>query len=111
MILNNERKTFGKILHMLRCIHFKPIYLAFPLSLSLIAAIFEGARMGMLIPILQGFLSQDFSFIKEIPTLDFFLSFLPESIGGSDRKLFMFLIGLFVVIIMIKNFFKYCMLF
>jgi subfamily B ATP-binding cassette protein MsbA len=75
--------------------------------LSLTAAVFEGAQMGLLIPFLEGFLSQDYSFLKETPYLSDVIKFMPDWISSRDRTLLGFLLGLIVLSVILKNVFKY----
>ena len=75
--------------------------------LSIVAAGFEGAQMGLFIPFIQGFLTRDYSFIKELPYLGNLIDMLPSWIASRDRTLLAFLLSLLVVAVIIKNTFKY----
>lgn len=75
--------------------------------LSIVAATFEGAQMGLFIPFIQGFLARDYSFIKEIPYFSDLIGMLPLWIASRDRTLLAFLLSLLVVAVVIKNIFKY----
>ncbi len=75
--------------------------------LSIVAAAFEGAQMGLFIPFIQGFLTRDYSFIKEVPYLGSLIETLPPWIASRDRTLLAFLLLLLVVAVVIKNTFKY----
>lgn len=107
MMIPPEITTFGRIVSIFRRIDFHPAFLIAPVLLSIIAATFEGAGMGLLIPMLQGFLTMDFSFTKEVPVLGIVVSYLPDSVLEADRWLFVSLIGLFVVVMLLKNVLKY----
>jgi ABC-type multidrug transport system fused ATPase/permease subunit len=63
--------------------------------------------MGLLIPMLNGLLTMDFSFMKELPVLGEMLQYLPESILRRDRSLFAVLIGIFAISVILKNVCKY----
>ncbi|MDD4319302.1 MAG: ABC transporter ATP-binding protein [Candidatus Peribacteraceae bacterium] len=107
MALRGEWSAFRHLVFLLRRIRVRPIHLIVPLGLSMGAAFFEGAGMGLLIPLLNGFLSKDFSFLKDIPVLGTALTRLPPLLVGSDRALFATLLGLFVVVILLKNVLRY----
>ena len=90
-------------MYLLRRIHISPAYLLIPISLSLLSAAFEGAGMGLLIPILNGFLQQNFAFAKETPYLSDIVNLLPDSVLNSDRMLFVVMLVGFIVIYTLKN--------
>jgi len=106
-MLKREFEVLGKILWIQKKTHIHPAYYIGPLILSVVAAVFEGVGMGLLVPMLNGFLTKDFSFIKEISGLGHLLAFVPDTIMGSDKGLFGFLIGIFVIVIGCKNIFRY----
>ena len=87
--------------------HIKPIYLAVPIGLSLLSAVFEGAGMGLLIPILNGFLQKSFAFIADAPIIGKIFMALPEHIQSNDRMLFGILLGGFVVVYITKTVTRY----
>ena len=92
----------GKILYLLRKIHIHPAYLLIPIGFSLFSAAFEGVGMGLLVPILNGFLNQSFEFIKEIPVLGSIIQLLPDSVLENDKMLFGALLVGFVSIYILK---------
>lgn len=53
----------------LRKIHLKPIYFAIPVSLSLGAAGFEAIVLAVLLPLLEGVVRGDYSFVSDLPLL------------------------------------------
>lgn len=99
--------TILKIRRVLHGINIHPAYLVIPIVLSLVAALFEGVSVGLLIPMLNGFLQKDYSFIKELPVLGSAISQLPVSILDSDKMLFVVLVSTFIVSVLCKNIFKY----
>ena len=103
----SEFTTARTIYSFLRRIHIRPVYYLAPLLLSLFAAVFEGVGMGLLIPLLNGFLTGDYSFVTEAPILSTVFEFLPDAITSRDRTLFIFLISTFVVAIILKNILKF----
>ena len=107
MFLKRELSVLGKILWIQKKTHIHPAYYIFPILLSIFAAVFEGVGMGLLVPLLNGFLTKDFSFIKDIAGLGHLLALVPDTIMGSDKGLFGFLIALFIIVIGLKNLFRY----
>lgn len=63
--------------------------------------------MGLLIPILTGFLQKNFAFIKEAPYIGIVIMLLPSWILQSDRWLFGVLLSGFVAIIICKNLLRF----
>lgn len=106
-VLRKDFSTLGKVFRLLEGINIHPKYVLLPVGLSLAAAVFEGAGMGLLVPLLNGFLSKDFSFVTETPILGDILSYLPSWLAERDRTLFAFLLSVFVVSIVCKNTLKY----
>ena len=88
-------------------IHIHPLYLLVPITLSIIAAVFEGITMGLLIPILNGFFQKSFTFIHDIPVLGRAVQYLPEDIFSNDRMVFGVLLGGLVCLYIIKNIVRY----
>ncbi len=99
----SERTNVGKVLTLLKGIHIHPAYLLIPLTFSLLSAAFEGVSMGLLIPILNGFLNKSFSFATEIPILGNLISMLPPTFLANDRLLFVIFLGGFIVVYVLKN--------
>ena len=94
-------------MYLLRRIHISPAYLLIPISLSLLSAAFEGAGISLLIPILNGFLQQNFSFVREAPYIGSVVNLLPDSVLGSDRVLFAVMLGGFITIYTLKNILRF----
>ncbi len=92
---------------MLTLANIHPAYFLIPIVLSLIAAIFEGISLGLLVPMLNGFLQGDYTFVKTTPILSTFLQYLPSSFIDRDRSLFITLAVIFVTSVVFKNIFKY----
>ncbi|MBI1812276.1 ABC transporter ATP-binding protein [Candidatus Peregrinibacteria bacterium] len=101
--MQKEQSTAGKILLLLRRMHVQPLYILIPVGLSLVSAVFEGAGISLLIPILNGFLTKSFSFVMTVPILGTLFAHLPPSILQNDRALFSFLLGGFIVLFITKN--------
>ncbi|MEK7218641.1 MAG: ABC transporter transmembrane domain-containing protein, partial [Patescibacteria group bacterium] len=106
-MLNKETSTIGKVFSLLGRIGINPRYLAVPVVLAILAAAFEGFGMGMLIPLLQGFLQKNVSFIHDLPVLGRLSGALPAGIVGNDRLLFGILAGGFIVLFILRNLFKF----
>jgi len=97
------RTTVGKIFYLLKRIHIRPVHIIIPLLLAMLAAVFEGLGMGLLIPILTGFLQKSFSFVTEAPYLGPIMHRLPDFILENDRWLFGVLLGGFMVIYILRS--------
>lgn len=102
-----ERSTIGKILFLLQGIHLPVWYIVLPVLLGLAAAAFEGVGVGLLIPILNGFLQKSFAFVIDAPYIGPVFHFLPESILRNDRFLFGVFLAAFVVIYVFKSILRY----
>ncbi len=102
-----ERSNVARIFQLLRWIGIQPVYLTIPLALAIISALFEGAGMGLLIPLLNGFLQKSFSFITDAPYIGPIMHKLPSSILENDRLLFGVLLAGFIAIQVLKNLFRY----
>jgi len=101
------QSTLGKLFSLLRMIHIHPAYLLIPIGISLLSAAFEGIGMGLLVPILNGFLQQSFAFALEAPVLGDMLALLPDRILQNDRLLFGVFLAGFVCIFVLKNATRY----
>ncbi|MBI2636131.1 ABC transporter ATP-binding protein [Candidatus Peregrinibacteria bacterium] len=99
--------NIGKLLFLLRKIHIRPIHILIPLVLSLFAAMSEGVGMGLLIPILSGFLYKSFAFVTELPYAGPWMQMLPPSILRNDRLLFVILLCGFIAVYTFKNTLKF----
>jgi ATP-binding cassette, subfamily B, bacterial MsbA len=99
--------SIGKVLRLLRFIHVRPLHVVIPIVFSVLAAVFEGAGMGLLIPILNGFLGKSFAFIFEVPYLGPLIKMLPESLLENDRLIFGILLGSFIVIFTLRNLLRF----
>ncbi|MDD4628518.1 MAG: ABC transporter ATP-binding protein [Candidatus Peribacteraceae bacterium] len=99
--------VIGKILRLLREIRIHPAYLLIPITLSLCTAAFEGIGMGLLIPILNGFLQKSFAFLLSAPYIGPLAQKLPASFLNNDRLLFGLLLAGFIVVFILKNIFRF----
>ncbi|TSC80423.1 MAG: Xenobiotic-transporting ATPase [Candidatus Peregrinibacteria bacterium Gr01-1014_25] len=100
-------KVLRQVYRLLREIHISPTYFIPPILLSIGGAAMEGIGAGLLIPLLNGFLTKDYSFITSLPGL----SPLIQTIFGEsplrDRTLFAVLILIFITVIILKNLLKF----
>jgi subfamily B ATP-binding cassette protein MsbA len=106
-MLTKETSTIGKSFSLLRRIGISPWYLLVPVLLAILAAVFEGFGMGLLIPLFSGFLQKNFSFVHDTPVLGTLMRSLPESLVTNDRLLFGLLIGGFIVLFVLRNTLKF----
>ena len=102
-----ERPIIAQVFALLRRIGIPPRYLVFPILLSLMTAAVEGASMGLLIPLLNGFLQKNFAFAKDIPVLGKLLGNLPPEFLANDRLLFAVILGGFITLFLTKNLLRY----
>ncbi len=98
-----ESLTLRNILVLLRRIHIQPFYMLVPIGLSLLSALFEGVGMGLLIPILNGFLTKSFAFVTDTPVIRSAFAQLPDWILRDDKMLFGVLLVGFMLIFITKN--------
>lgn len=101
--MSEHSPTIGKMITLLRRIHIHPLHILLPVGCAFLAAVFEGAGMGLLIPILSGFLQKSFSFLREAPVMGRLLHLLPTSVLTNDRQLFGVLLGGFILIYILRN--------
>lgn len=106
--MRKDIKTLRQVVYLFKRMHFRWWHFFAPVALSLFAAAFEGVGMGLLIPMLEGFLTKDYSFIKEIPVLSNIIAWLPDAIVEADRWLFASLMSFFVIATLLKNVLRYC---
>lgn len=102
-----ERSTVRKILYLLQGIHLPVRYILLPVGLGIFAAAFEGVGMGLLIPILNGFLHKSFAFVLDAPYIGPILHLLPVTVLQNDSLLFGVFLGAFVVIYVLKSILRY----
>lgn len=101
------RTNIGKIFYLLRKIRVRWIHVAVPVALSMFAAMFEGVGIGLLIPILNGFLQKSFAFAVDAPVIGRVLRLLPDAVLGNDRLLFTVFLGGFIAMFILKNTLRY----
>ncbi|NOS67701.1 MAG: ABC transporter ATP-binding protein [Candidatus Peribacteraceae bacterium] len=99
--------TIGKTFLLLRKIHIRPIHIIIPIVLAILAACFEGVGMGLLIPILNGFLGKSFAFTTEIPYIGPVMRLLPQSVLENDRLIFGVLLTGFIGIYILRNLMRF----
>ncbi len=102
-----EIDVFKKVGILLKRIHIHPLYFTAPVLCSVLAAGLEGMGIGLLMPMLNGFLTMNFDAVQQIPGVSWLLHFLFGEGELRDRTLFIFLISLFAVSIILKNVFRF----
>ena len=88
-------KVYSKLTrfyHFFRRIGMNPIHFILPSLLALLATIFEGISVGLLIPTLKGLIDQDYNFARETPVLKGIFSFFPESFIQQNVVIFILII-------------------
>lgn len=103
----SERTNVGKTFYLLQRIRIHPAYLLIPLFFTLLAAAFEGIAMGLLVPMLNGFLGKSFKFAADTPFLGRALRLLPSTILTNDRLLFVVILSGFIAVYVTKNILRF----
>lgn len=88
-------------------IKVKLIYFVIPSVFAVVASIFEGISVGVLIPTVKGVIEADFSFLKTVPVLNRVLSAFPAVFENRNSAVFIFLVGLIFFAAVAKNVFQY----
>lgn len=104
---SQELSTIRKILFLLRGIHLPAWYIVLPVLLGMAAAALEGVSVGLLVPILNGFLQKSFAFVLDAPYIGPVFHFLPDSLLQNDRLLFGIFLGTFVMLYILKSILRY----
>lgn len=81
--------------------------LVFPALLTLGSAVFDGASLGLLMPLAKGVMDMDFSFIINSHLLQKLIPQLIPLIQGSNSHVFFALIVLIFIATLLKNYLKY----
>jgi subfamily B ATP-binding cassette protein MsbA len=82
-------------------------FLLIPMSLSLLAAFFEGVSATLLIPLAKGVIGMDFAFVKEAKLFQNLLSMAPSLFNISNTALFILLVAMVFATVLFKNIFLY----
>ena len=90
-----------------RRVKIHPLFFLLPACLSLIASVFEGVSVGLLIPFVKGVIEMNFSFVREIPFFQVVVQYLPEPWKLRNAPLFGSLLLIIVGASVIKNIFTY----
>lgn len=85
----------------------KPLLLSLSVILALIAALFEGLSLSLLMPTIQGIIEGSPAHVKEIPPLNIVVSFLPQKLENRSSAILTLLIGLIFVAAVAKCVFQY----
>lgn len=102
-----EIDVFRKVGFLLKRVNINPLYFVVPILCSILAAGLEGLGIGLLLPMLNGFLTMNFDAVEKLPGLSWFLHVLFGGEQLRDRTLFIVLISLFAVSILLKNIFRF----
>ena len=105
--MGKELSTIGKIFVLLQRIHLRPVHILIPIFLAILSAAFEGVGMGLLIPILNGFLQKSFTFILDVPVLGPLIARFPPTILQNDRLVFGVLLVGFIVVFILKSLLRF----
>ncbi len=82
---------------------FHASVLIIPVFFALLASIFEGASIGLLIPLFKGVIESNFEFINKIPLLKSIVFSLPPLFDDRNHSIFVYLVGLIATAAVFKN--------
>lgn len=99
--------NFRNIAKLARRLHIRPAYLIIPGAISLVSALFNGLSAGLLIPILNGLISDDFASAYHIPILKNILLIFPEQFMGNPRSALILLASLAFTAAVISHLMRY----
>jgi len=78
-----------------------------PTFLALLSVFFEGISIGLLIPLLQGLLANDFQFVHQVPVLKHFLAYFPQEWFQYPLGCFFVFVGIIFVSTILTNLLAY----
>lgn len=90
----------------LKSVGISPVILSGLSLLAVVAALFEGISMGLLIPTVKGVIEKDFGFAGEVKGLGLIIRTFPETFKG-NASIFILLIFLLFTFSILKNIFAY----
>lgn len=96
-----------KLNKLLKGLGIKPSDFILPVVFSLCASVFEGISIGVLIPMLKGIISMDFSFVKDFFIFKVATDFLPELSDISNTPIFILLLFIIFISAILKNILQY----
>ncbi len=74
-----EWSNYRQMYQLLRNAGMKPVYFIIPALFLMMAAVFEGMSVVLLVPIVQGLFNRGFSFIRQSPRAQEVFAYLPSS--------------------------------
>src|SRR3989338_1093820 len=95
-----------RYLQFLNSLSVKPVYFLIPAFFALLASLFEGISVGLLVPLAQSIISRDFESIQNIPVFSNLIKLIPF-ISLKQSYLFSFLIGVILIAAIFKNILQY----
>lgn len=96
-----------KLKELFHSLGIKPVNFIIPIFLSLIASLFEGISVGVLIPMVNGIISMNFSFVKELSVFRAIANILPKLSEISNTAIFVSLLGIIFSAAVLKNILQY----
>ncbi|MFZ5802953.1 MAG: ABC transporter ATP-binding protein [Candidatus Omnitrophota bacterium] len=78
-----------------------------PALFALLAAAFEGASLGLLVPTARGIMDANFKFALNFPPMESLVGLVATKEFGRNSVIFVFLIGAIVITTVLKNVFQY----
>lgn len=103
-------KTYSDWIHVnqfLKMVGVKPFLLAISVVLALIAALFEGISLSLLMPVIQGIIEGNPASVKGLPFLNVITAALPHQLENRSSAVLTLLIGLIFITAVAKCIFQY----
>ncbi|MBI4335850.1 MAG: ABC transporter ATP-binding protein, partial [Candidatus Omnitrophica bacterium] len=106
---NRIASRFEIFKKFIRVMEVKPAHIILPVTLSFIAAFFDGISLGLLIPLAKGVVS-DFSFVNGVPILRYIINIAPHFSSNfitPNKRIFIILVIVVFLAIVLKNCISY----
>ena len=100
-------RNFVELTQFLRQVDLKPAHLLWPAVLAMLASIFEGFSIGLLIPTVKGIIEADFSFVVRSPFLKEVIRYFPHVFENRNSAIFTLLIVFIFSLAFAKSLFQY----
>ena len=94
---------FIRLKNFFQLIGLHPIHLIVPSFLALLATLFEGISIGLLIPALKGLIDRNYDFAKGLPILKNVLNLFPQAWTQRNVTVFTLIIGFIFVASIAKH--------
>lgn len=104
----SDLSTFAKLRLVLHKAGMKPVYFLPPVLLTCIAVTCEGISIALLVPIVNTFIAAGGPVsLENIPVIHYIADWIPASVTASRSVFLAWMVGVFVVAVLLKNLFRY----